>query len=51
MAKSAFGEFHDVAFMHERNRLHVAINTVLYRLANKSLRALPRHWLDADAGT
>ena len=50
VAEAAFGELHDVALVHERDRVAPVVQRVANRLADEALGALARHRLDADAG-
>ena len=46
--EGTFGELHDVAFVHDGQRLAVVINHVLQRFAHQTLGALLGNRLDAD---
>ncbi len=49
IAEGTFGELHDVALVHQGDRLAVIVDGVLQGLAHQPLGALTRHRLDADA--
>ena len=48
VAKTALGEFLDIALMHQRHRLSLVVDGVLVGPADEPLRALDRYRLDAD---
>ena len=50
LLEGALGKLHDVALVHQGDRIPVLINGVLDRLAHQPLGAFFRHGLDADAG-
>src|SRR5207249_4378136 len=49
VAKSSFGELHDVALVHQCHRLAIVVDGVLDRLAHQPLGSLARHGFDPDA--
>ena len=49
IAKTALGELHDIAFVHQGHRTAIVVYCVLKCLAHQALGSFPRHRFDTDS--